>query len=106
MKALILDNEVVDVAAKEFEVAPTLTWVDCDNTVHVGFEYKDGKFSDPFALTDEQKAAKAAVQYQFDRKNAYATIAEQLDMQYWDAVNGTTTWKDHVAKVKADNPKP
>ena len=40
------------------------------------------------------------------REEAYGSIAEQLDMQYWDAVNGTTTWKDHVAQVKSDNPKP
>ena len=40
------------------------------------------------------------------RQEAYGSIADQLDMQYWDAVNGTTTWKDHVAKVKSDNPKP
>ena len=36
----------------------------------------------------------------------YLPIEEQLDMQYWDAVNGTTTWKDHVAAVKAKYPKP
>jgi len=41
-----------------------------------------------------------------DRKLAYPSIADQLDMQYWDAVNDTTTWKDAVAKVKSDNPKP
>jgi hypothetical protein len=29
-----------------------------------------------------------------------------FDMQYWDSVNGTTTWKDHVAAVKAKYPKP
>ena len=40
------------------------------------------------------------------RQEAYGSIADQLDMQYWDAVNGTTTWKDHVATVKSDNPKP
>ena len=40
------------------------------------------------------------------RQEAYGSIAEQLDMQYWDAVNGTTTWKDHIATVKSDNPKP
>ena len=43
--------------------------------------------------------------YQYDRKLAYPSIREQLDMQYWDAVNGTTTWKDAIAKVKTDNPK-
>ena len=40
------------------------------------------------------------------RQEAYGSIADQLDMQYWDAVNDTTTWKDHIAKVKNDNPKP
>ena len=26
-------------------------------------------------------------------------------MQYWDKVNGTTTWQTAIAKVKSDNPK-
>ena len=39
------------------------------------------------------------------RQMAYPTIQEQLDMQYHDAVNGTTTWKDAISQVKADNPK-
>tara|TARA_B100001778_G_C18586292_1_gene629978 strand:+ start:672 stop:1010 length:339 start_codon:yes stop_codon:yes gene_type:complete len=45
-------------------------------------------------------------QYQRDREFKYPTIQEQLDMQYWDSVNGTTKWKDAIAKVKTDNPKP
>ena len=32
---------------------------------------------------------------------AYPSIEEQLDMQYWDSVNGTTTWKDALAAVKS-----
>lgn len=36
----------------------------------------------------------------------YASLPEQLDMQYRDAVNGTTTWRDHIAAVKAAHPKP
>ena len=43
-------------------------------------------------------------QYKIDR--AYPSIQEQLDMQYWDSVNGTTTWKDAIATVKTENPKP
>lgn len=42
-------------------------------------------------------------QYQKDR--VYPSIQDQLDMQYWDNVNGTTTWKDAVTKVKTENPK-
>ena len=44
--------------------------------------------------------------YKTARQMAYASIQDQLDMQYWDSVNGTTTWADHIAKVKSDNPKP
>ena len=39
------------------------------------------------------------------RRRAYGNIGDQLDMQYHDAVDGTTTWKDHVAAVKAAHPK-
>jgi hypothetical protein len=41
-----------------------------------------------------------------DRLQAYGSFNSQLDMQYWDQVNRTTVWKDHVAKVKSDYPKP
>ena len=36
----------------------------------------------------------------------YASWGDQMDMQYKDAINGTTTWKDHIAAVKAKYPKP
>jgi hypothetical protein len=54
----------------------------------------------------EWEAEWNATQYQRDRAKAYAPIADQLDMQYWDSVNGTTTWADHIAAVKAAHPKP
>ena len=44
--------------------------------------------------------------YKTARQEAYGSIQDQLDMQYWDGVNGTTTWADHIAQVKSDNPKP
>lgn len=43
--------------------------------------------------------------YQDTRQRKYPSIGEQLDMQYWDSINGTTTWKDAIAKVKTDIPK-
>jgi len=46
-----------------------------------------------------------AQEYVWNRKRAYASIGDQLDMQYWDSVNDTTTWKDHVASVKEQFPK-
>ena len=41
----------------------------------------------------------------YQRDRVYPSIADQLDMQYWDKVNGTTTWQTAIAKVKSDNPK-
>ena len=43
--------------------------------------------------------------YKSKRRAAYPSQEEQWDMQYWDQVNGTTTWKDAIAKVKSDYPK-
>ena len=51
-------------------------------------------------LSERQNAARSA------RRAAYGDLGDQLDMQYHDNVDGTTTWKDHVAKVKTDNPIP
>jgi len=51
------------------------------------------------------EALLAAESYKDDRAAAYPSIQEQLDMQYWDSVNGTTTWADAIAAVKAAHPK-
>jgi hypothetical protein len=47
-----------------------------------------------------------AKEYQRVREKAYPSWQDQLDMQYHDQVNGTTTWADAIAKVKSDFPKP
>jgi hypothetical protein len=46
-----------------------------------------------------------AKQYQRDRAAAYPSIQEQLDMQYWDSINGTTTWQDAISAVKSQYTK-
>ena len=46
-----------------------------------------------------------ANEYQRDRATAYPSIQEQLDMQYWDSVNGTTTWQDKINEIKTKYPK-
>ena len=43
--------------------------------------------------------------YDVARASEYPSLEEQQDMQYWDAVNGTTTWKDKIAEIKAKYPK-
>jgi len=76
----------------------------------------DGNWAINQVVLDQQRAIDqflADTKYQVDRVNGtetqpikYATKAEQLDMQYWDAINGTTTWRDHITEVKQAHPKP
>jgi len=51
------------------------------------------------------KSKLTEIAYIKKRAKEYPTWQEQMDMQYHDTVNGTTTWKDAIAKVKSDNPK-
>ena len=44
-------------------------------------------------------------QYQRDRAEAYPSIEEQIDMQYWDKINGTNNWETRIAEIKAQFPK-
>tara|TARA_R110000823_G_scaffold7837_1_gene28362 strand:- start:43 stop:381 length:339 start_codon:yes stop_codon:yes gene_type:complete len=46
------------------------------------------------------------VTYQELRKAEYPSTGDQLDMQYHDGVDGTTTWADAIAAVKAKYIKP
>ncbi len=48
----------------------------------------------------------AKIDYKNKRHEAYPDWKTQMDMQYWDAINGTTKWKDLITKIKSDNPKP
>jgi len=71
-------------------------------------EWNDG--TTPIPVADiEAKMTELQAEYdanQYQRDRVYPSIQEQLDMQYWDKVNGTTNWEDAIAKVKADTPKP
>ena len=61
--------------------------------------------SEILAKQQELIAEYNAKQYQRDRAKAYPSIQEQLDMQYWDKVNGTDNWEQAINAVKAKYPK-
>ena len=71
--------------------------------------YKDTQdftWSQVSAKKAELQTAYDNNEYQRKRADEYPSIQDQLDMQYWDSVNGTTTWSDAIATVKSNNPKP
>ncbi len=76
------------------------------NINNVRIEFGDTDYEYAIEMRAQAYFNEQQTGYITNRAEAYGSIAEQLDMQYWDSVNGTTTWKDHIAKVKADFPKP
>ena len=67
-------------------------------------EWKEG-------VTPPAESDYTAVQASYETKSGayfnreYPSLGEQLDMMYHDQVNGTTTWKDAIAAIKAAHPK-
>ena len=87
-------------------------WSDYMNKVYANLIVHDGG-SKPTEKerTDGLAALQAAWDlendsYKSKRRSEYPSTEDQLDMQYWDKKNGTTTWVDAITKVKTDNPKP
>ena len=75
----------------------TVEWVDTNQTQPTESEIQ--------AELTRLQAEYDANECQRKRATVYPSIQEQLDMQYWDKINGTTTWQDAIAKVKTDIPK-
>jgi len=95
--AVNLTRPGVDCYAEGNEVAD-LVWRD-----------KDVSKPSDSALQAEVTRLQAAIdanQYQRDRAEAYPSLQDQADMQFHDAVDGTTTWQDAIQAVKDANPKP
>jgi uncharacterized membrane-anchored protein len=89
---------------------PNATW-EMEGEDYNNLVWKDESQTKPTleevtAKVAELDAEYASTQYQRNRASAYKSIEEQLDMQYWDRVNGTDTWKQHIDAVKTAHPKP
>jgi hypothetical protein len=96
MKALILNDKVVDIAENEFEVASPLYWMDapvgCDTT----WKLVDSKLTAPDPDSEKTYAEK--------RMREYPDIGDQLDALYHAGVF-PTDMAAKIKKVKDDNPK-
>ena len=89
-------------------------WSDSKNKVYANLEIYavSGVTHDkPTEAALDQLLADAQATYDaadYSRKRAveYPLIGDQLDMQYHDLVDSTTTWADTIAAVKSKYPKP
>ncbi len=74
-----------------------INWGDTNNAQPTQQEIDD-KIAELQAEYDAQKYAR-------NRSSEYPTWQEQMDMQYWDAKNGTNTWQEAIEAVKTKYPK-
>ena len=104
-------------ATLEEITAEVQTEIDAEKTANGGegkwVQSKDGRRE--YTSDEYDQAVVDIANYRYDdqqngykeaRQNQYGSIGDQLDMIYWDQKNDTTTFKDHIDQVKADNPKP
>lgn len=49
--------------------------------------------------------AESELTYRELRAQEYPSIQDQLDMQYWDKVNGTNVWGETINAIKLKYPK-
>ena len=68
-------------------------------------EWAKASFDQEAANNIKENGGKSPNYAQY-RVEAYPSIGDQLDMQYHDSVNGTTTWADAIAAVKTKYKKP
>ena len=83
-------------------VSIDLTTAEYNKTID---EWAQASFDQEVATNIRENGGKSANYAQY-RVEAYPSIGDQLDMQYHDSVNGTTTWADAIAAVKAKYQKP
>ena len=102
-------NGTADIVDALEALVPGAQWIyDADNGLNwldTNSQNKPSQSAIDAKITELQ-ADYDAKEYQRDRAAAYPSIQDQLDMMYHDQVDGTTTWKDAVAAVKAAHPQP
>ena len=99
MKALILNNRVVDICedGKEFPVADEMTWMDdAPEGCEMGWTVEDGVLTAPPPPLEKT--------YQQKRSKAYPDIGDQLDALYHAGVF-PADMAATLKKVKDDIPK-
>jgi hypothetical protein len=95
---LILESILRLIPEAQFSVKENgdIIWRDDKHTQPTTKEIEDSK--------DIILSEYSATEYQ--RNRVYPSLEDQADMQYWDRINGTTTWMDAITKSKDEYPKP
>jgi hypothetical protein len=89
-------NKINPKAKYQYTDINNITWL--EGTIPISKSEIEAKIIELQAEYDSKK-------YQRDRAKDYPSIQEQLDMQYWDKINGTNKWQQAINAVKQKYPK-
>lgn len=109
MKNILVDANmlVTQIADKPFEVHSELRWVEVSDETEV--KTGDMVNADDSIVNIEKAWLASNIGQRIEmiaaRIQAYGDVGAQLDEIYKDQVDGTTKWKDRIAKIKTDIPK-
>lgn len=97
---------MIDLTKALISLYPNSAWT-LSGDEYEGLTWLDENTPKPTKAELEAEALrlKPIFECQTNRAREYPSLQEQLDMQYWDSVNGTTTWQDAINAVKAKYPK-
>tara|TARA_R110002096_G_scaffold294076_1_gene488461 strand:- start:63 stop:350 length:288 start_codon:yes stop_codon:yes gene_type:complete len=95
MKALLLENTVVDIAKAEFEVHESMVWMNCSDDCEVGWKLIGGNLQEIIAVEET---------YDIKRKREYPSLLE-LTVALYDTDDKSAVEAKRAA-VKLKYPKP
>lgn len=107
-----VDEQLYDEQGRSLFIRQVLEPVEGDGPVNLGYgslEYSEGNWKRPKKV-GPKKPDPAPGDDNYDyvslRRRDYPTIEDQLDAQFHDSKDGTTTWVDSIQAVKDKWPKP
>jgi len=98
MKALIFDNKVVQVQETEFEVSPTMIWVDCPDDCIPGWDFVNGDVVRP--VIPEKTLPEILHEFNQGLQNFINSVSMQK--QYESALHCATYATSTVAEWAAE----
>jgi hypothetical protein len=107
-----VNEQLYDEQGRSLFIRQVLEPVEGDGPVNLGYgslEYSDGSWKRPKKVGPKRPdPAPGDDDYDYVslRRRDYPAIEDQLDAQFHDAKDGTTTWVDSIQAVKDKWPKP
>lgn len=95
MKALIFNNQIVDIQETEFEVSNEMTWIDCPEDTTTNHRYDNGQILEPILYVPTTQDKIRTLESQVTQRNLRSAM---LGDQY--AIDQITSIENQIAALR------